>query len=176
MKRSLIMSRLYSNSSLWDLRANSRAAFVTYKNHLFEILIKNNSQTCVQRPPLVLKKVVVVQRRSLFTVCSYWITINFWKIGDQASRCRHVVIVQRWSLAQVWLKIKNYQLLCNKSIPKDKWMSQKRFKHKNIYNWPYNIFLIETCRWRKVEDGTTPAARRSCLQMSDPERISAEKG
>jgi hypothetical protein len=39
------------------------------------------SQTCVQQPPLGLKKVAVVKRWLLLTVCSYKIAINFSKLG-----------------------------------------------------------------------------------------------
>jgi hypothetical protein len=50
------------------------------------------SQTCVQRPSLGLKKVAVVQRRSLFTVCSYKIVISFGYLGIR------LVLVDRWLL------------------------------------------------------------------------------
>jgi hypothetical protein len=58
----------------------------------------NVSDTCVQRPPLGLKKVAIVQKWLLFRGWFLKITIN---IENYAGRCRQVAVVQRWSLTQV---------------------------------------------------------------------------
>ena len=45
------------------------------------------------------KKLAIVKKWPLFKGCPS----KFWQAGDQAGRCRQVVVVQRQSLTQVWL-------------------------------------------------------------------------
>jgi len=53
-------------------------------------------QTCVQRPPLGLKKVAVIQKWSIFRGWSLKITINIKKLGisllQTGGRCSEVVV------------------------------------------------------------------------------------